>query len=239
MIFERRRYTTKPGKLADFMALQNARGFDGPSAGFLSRLIGYFVTLTGPVDQVFHLYRYDDHADWVDKLHGMYDIEALGFYFTGARAALAGQDTDFFQSSPIAALDPLWSDGSDWLPDISHSLWDITKQPDLVVEETEIWMRPGGLPVFWDAMDRFGLKATAPLRQDTLATWFAMTGRLHRVLTYRIFPSIAERDAAHAKAAESPAMASFEEATEAATVSRTTTLLRPVKVPEMSPLFRL
>jgi hypothetical protein len=239
MIFERRRYTAKPGKLADFVALQHARGFDGPSAGLMSRVIGYFVTVTGPVDQIVHLYRYDDHADWIDKLHGMYGIEALGFYFTGARAALAEQDTDFFQSSPIAALNPLWSDGNDWLPGPGKTLWDLAKQPDLVVEETEIWMRPGGLPVFWDATDRFGLEATAPLRNDTLATWFAMTGRLHRVLTYRVFPSIAERDAALTQAGESPAMASFEEAIEAATVSRTATLLRPVTVREMSPLFHL
>ncbi len=239
MIFERRRYTPQPGKLADFMALQHARGFDGPSAGFLSRLIGYFITATGPADQVVHLYRYDDHADWIDKLHGLYGIAEMESYFTGARAALAEQETDFFQPAPIAALNPLWSEGNDWLPGSGNARWDLADQPDLVVEETEIALRPGGLALYWEAMKESGLEATAPLRAQTMATWFAMTGRLHRVLGYRVFASPADRDARHAEAAAAKAMAAFDAATRAAVVSRVSTLMRPAPIAQMSPLFRL
>ena len=239
MIFERRKYTPKPGKLADFMALQHQRGFDGPSAGFLSRLIGYFVTISGPIEQVFHLYRYDDHADWIDKLHGMYGVAELGFYFTGARAALAEQETDFFQAAPIAALNPLWSDGNDWLPGPGNERWDLGQHPDLVVEETAIAMRPGGLPIYWDAMERFGLEASAALHASTLATWSAMTGRLHLILAYRVFSSMAEREACHRQAGQTEAMAAFDDATREAIAARTTTLMRPVPVAQMSPLFRL
>ena len=152
---------------------------------------------------------------------------------------LAEQDTDFFQPAPIAALNPLWSDGNDWLPDPGNERWDLAARPDMVVEETEIAMRPGGLLVFWQAMETIGLEATAPLRNQTLGTWFSMTGRLHRMLGYRVFDSPAERDARHAEAAESKEMSAFEAAIRDAVLSQHTTLLRPVPVAPMSPLFRL
>ena len=100
MIFECRRYTLAPGRMGDFIALQHRRGFDGPNAGFISRAIGYFETVTGTPEQIVHLYRYDSYEDWIEKLHGLYAIPGLAFYFTEARALVERQETGFFPARP-------------------------------------------------------------------------------------------------------------------------------------------
>ena len=101
MIFERRRYTLRPGQYDEFIRLQHERGFDGPFARVVERVIGYFISVSGPVEQIVHLYRYDDFDDWIDRLHGLYGIPEMEPYFTGARAILAEQDVEFFRHAPI------------------------------------------------------------------------------------------------------------------------------------------
>ena len=110
--------------------------------------------------------------------------------------------------------------------------------PDLVVEETLEALKPGGLPAYWQAMNECGLEATAPLRGNTIATWSSMTGRLHVVASYRLFASIAGREECRREAGDGPGMAAFNDALRPILRERTTTLLRPVRVPQMSPLFR-
>ena len=86
-------------------------------------------------------------------------------------------------------------------------------------------------------MEEYGLAATSALRRDTLATWHALTGRQHVVVSYTVFGSMAERDACHAAARARDALAAFDDAVGDAIVERQTAFLRPVRVPEMSPLF--
>ena len=220
MIFERRRYTLRPGQYDEFIRLQHERGFDGPFARVVERVIGYFISVSGPVEQIVHLYRYDDFDDWIDRLHGLYGIPEMEPYFIGARAILAEQDVEFFRHAPIDELTPLWK-----------------LTPDLIVEEQSIALRPGGLIAYWDAMRETGLAATGPLRKNTLATWAALAGRQHLVASYHVFVSMAERDASHAEANGNPVMADFNASIRDLVQSRETRLLRPVPVPEMSPLF--
>ena len=238
MIFECRRYTLQPGRMGAFLDLQHRRGFDGPSAGFISRVVGYFETVTGTPEQIVHLYRYDGYEDWIEKLHGLYTVPEIAFYFTEARAMVDRQETNFFQPAPLGALNPLWHGGADWLPGTGQERWDLDEMPDLVVEETLEAFRPGGLPLYWQAMEDCGLEATAPLRRDTVATWWSMTGRLHVVASYRLFHSLAHRDECRREAAGTGAMSAFDEALRPILRERTTALMRPVRVAQMSPLFR-
>ncbi len=239
MIFERRRYTARAGKLDEFIRLQHVRGFDGAVGAIMARLIGYFTTVSGTTGQVVHLYRYDDFADWTARLHGLYGVAELEPYFLAVRPILSRQETEFFAGAPIDELNPLWSGAEDWLPGAGGPKWSLRDSPDLIVEETTVALVPGGLARYWAAMAEHGLAATSALRHDTLATWHALTGRQHVVVSYTVFESMAERDARHAATRANDALATFDDAVGDAIVERRTAFLRPVRVAEMSPLFAI
>ena len=234
MIFERRRYTARAGQHDEFIRLQRVRGFDGAMTAIMERLIGYFTTVSGATEQFVHLYRYDDFADWVRRLHGLYGVAELEPYFQAVRPILSCQETAFFMPAPIDELNPLWSGGRDWLPGTGGHQWDLRESPDLIVEETTVTLVPGGLPRYWAALEE---SAASPPRPDILATWHALTGRLHVVVSYAVFRSMADRDAGHAAARASDAVAAVDDAVRDVVVARESALLRPVRLQEMSPLF--
>ncbi len=239
MIFERRRYTTRAGMHDEFIRLQRDRGFDGAISAIMARLIGYFTTVSGASEQFVHLYRYDDLADWVTRLHGLYDVPELEPYFLAVRPILSRQESEFFLPAPIDELIPLWSGENDWLPGAGGHNWDLRETPDLIVEETTIALVPGGLPRYWAAIEEFGSALPSPPRRDILATWHAMTGRLHVVVSYAVFRSMADRDALRAAARENDATVDFDNAVRDAVVAQETAFLRPVRVSQMSPMFAL
>ena len=100
MIFERRAYTMKPGHVQAFDQAQIQRGF-GPVKSYMDRLVGYFSSRTGTVDQVIHLYRYDDLNDWNTRLRGLYAIPEMTSYFVNTRKIIRHQATDFFELLPV------------------------------------------------------------------------------------------------------------------------------------------
>ena len=114
---------------------------------------------------------------------------------------------------------------------------DLRKTPDLIVEESTISLIPGGLPRYWRAMEEFGPAVLSLPRRDILATWQAMTGRLHVVVSYGVFCSMADRDAFRAAARENDAQIEFDKAVHDIVIESDSTLLRPVRVSEMSPMF--
>jgi hypothetical protein len=239
MIFERRRYTAREGMFDEFIRLQHVRGFDGAIGAIMARLIGYFSTVSGASEQFVHLYRYDDFADWVDRLHGLYGAAELEPYFRAVRPILSKQETDFFVAAPIDDLIPLWSGENDWLPGPERQLWDLRTSPDLIVEESTVSLAPGGLPRFWSAMKEFGPEIPSAPKNDRLATWHAMTGRLHMVVSYTVFASMADREALLDARRSARATAAFAEAVRDVVVSNETAYLKPVPVAEMSPMFLL
>lgn len=237
MIFERRCYTARAGLHDEFIRLQHVRGFEGPVTAILERLIGYFTTITGAAEQFVHLYRYDDVADWIARLHGLYGVAELEPYFQGVRPILSHQESDLFLPAPVEAANPLWSGGADWLPGPGGRKWDLRETPDLVVEESTVALVPGGLPRYWAAMAEMGAEPVSPSKRDMLATWHSTTGRLHRVVGYAVFPSMAERDAYLTASRANERLATFDAAVRDIVLSRETALLRPVCVAEMSPMF--
>ena len=239
MIFERRRYTARAGMHDEFIRLQRVRGFDGAISAIMARLIGYFTTVSGASEQFVHLYRYDDLTDWVDRLHGLYGVALLEPYFLAVRPILSSQESEFFFRAPIDELIPLWSGDNDWLPGPGGHVWDLREIPDLIIEETTVTLVPGGLPRYWAAMEEFGSELPAPPRHDRLATLHAMTGRLHVVVSYTVFPSMADRDAFHEESRTGDATIAFDNSIRDAVVAIETAFLRPVGVPEMSPMFGL
>lgn len=62
MIVDQRTYTTRPGKLQQFVETFAAQGLPLYTR-YCGTLIGYFTSESGPLNQVVHLWRYTDAAD--------------------------------------------------------------------------------------------------------------------------------------------------------------------------------
>ena len=62
MIIEQRICTLKPGKTAAYLSLYQERGL-AVQTEHLGRLVGYFTSENGDLNQITHLWAFDDHAD--------------------------------------------------------------------------------------------------------------------------------------------------------------------------------
>ena len=62
MIVEVRTYTLKPGNIPQYLQLYQSKGLQVQS-GHLGRLLGYFVSEFGELNQIVHMWAYEDHAD--------------------------------------------------------------------------------------------------------------------------------------------------------------------------------
>jgi hypothetical protein len=83
MLVEQRTYTTHPGKLQEYLALYEQEGL-AIQRPILGRMVGYYRTEHGPLNQVVHMWGYLSHAEreqrrallaeqprWVDYLGKM------------------------------------------------------------------------------------------------------------------------------------------------------------------------
>ncbi len=66
MILDERTYTLTPSRKAAFLKAYEARGL-AVQLRFLERLIGYFETEIGTVNQIVHIWAYDDLKDRADR----------------------------------------------------------------------------------------------------------------------------------------------------------------------------
>jgi hypothetical protein len=62
MIVEMRTYTLRPGEVGNYLRLYEAEGL-ATQTRILGRLLGYYSSETGDVNQVVHLWAYEDFAE--------------------------------------------------------------------------------------------------------------------------------------------------------------------------------
>ena len=58
MIVEQRTYTLHPGKVPEYLRLYQAEGM-AIQTRILGRMVGYFTTEIGPLNQIVHMWGYD------------------------------------------------------------------------------------------------------------------------------------------------------------------------------------
>ena len=235
MILEHRVYTMRPGNTAAFWQTQIDRGFD-IFRQIMERTLGYFVTVSGPAEQIVHIYRFDDLPDWQKRLRGLYTIKALEPYFRTGRPLIAAQENSFWLPAPMAAVTPLWNDRTDWMPG-DKTVADLASHPRLVVEEEMLTMQPGKLLEFWPLLERHGLAAMAPLDETLIGCFFSMSGAQHRIVWYRWFPDVETLRARRGKAAAGRAWGRYHKVLRDIYAAHETKILAPAPVPEMVPLF--
>lgn len=63
-IYEQRTYDIKVGRMNDVIAMYGETSYPAMEAGgFDKNLVGYFISDTGPLHQLVHIWRFDDDAD--------------------------------------------------------------------------------------------------------------------------------------------------------------------------------
>lgn len=234
MLFEQRCYTLKPGATAAFWQAQVDRGF-ALVTPIQQRLVGYFSNLSGPVDQVTHLYRYDSYDDWKRRLHGLYEVPALEPYFRTVRALMTAQHNQFLVPTPVPEVNGLWGGGSDWAPDKpAPRLPGAT--PRSVVEEQCTVLLPGSLPRYWQAWRAVTDDAVVD-RRSQIVCLVTLVGQQHQIVSYRHFSNIAAREALDERRQDNAEWARLQASIAPLVVSQETKLLRPAPISPLSPLF--
>ena len=66
MIVEQRTYTTHPGKVAEYFKHYEAEGMAVQKA-ILGRMVGFYQTELGPLNQIVHMWGYTDLNDRAER----------------------------------------------------------------------------------------------------------------------------------------------------------------------------
>lgn len=235
MLFEQRCYSFKPGAVPAFWQAQIDRGFNLVQP-IQQRLVGYFQGVTGPLDQVTHLYRYDSFDDWKQRLHGLYGVPALEPYFRTVRALMSAQQNQFFTLAPVTELNPIWGEGRDWTPDQPSPTLP-RAAPDSLVEETTTVLLPGAMPAYWQAWRSFVRDAELLDAESLMVSLVSMVGRQHQVVVYRQFPDMKTRDERLAVRQDIEGWRALQKILAPMVVSQQTRLMRPAPLAELAPLF--
>jgi hypothetical protein len=236
MLFEYRAYTLRPGNEDAFWDAQQMRGLDPVKRPIMARVVGYFATRTGPVDQIVHLWRYDSYEDWYTRLYSGYGDPAAEPYYRKVRALMVAQESRFLAPAPIPELTPLWGGGNDWRTG-DAPIADLAKTPDLLVEQTTHQLTPGSMPAFWAAYRDKGLRAGAKALDGMLGCFSTLVGQQHQVTQFRMHESAAGWAAADKMLRNDEAWRDFLEAVKPLTMSYDTKLMRPAALAAISPLF--
>lgn len=100
-IYEKRTYGIQVGHMPEVIRLYTEEGWDALSAdGRGDHLVGYFISDTGPLHQLIHIWRFDDDADRRSFWKGIFaDAEFMKFAVQ-LRAHIESQDVQLLTSAP-------------------------------------------------------------------------------------------------------------------------------------------
>lgn len=234
MLFERRSYTPRPGRLQPFIDAQIATGF--PDSPISAQKVLYTTSLTGPTDQIVHFWAYEDLADWEARYAPLYANENVQRYLETVRPGFLRQEYAFFRAAPLASLTPhfraerWWKAGDDPLADLVES-------PDLVVEMRTTSVRPGSLPDFWQACATHDIGEVASPGGQLIGFFGSVAGRQYEVMQLSWYADTRVLiEASRARAADTTWQA-FEAAISPLVDDQQIQWLAPWTVPENAPLF--
>src|SRR5437867_13225204 len=103
-VYEMRTYTLQVGKMAEAVKLYTEFGYPPlQKGGQDKKLIGYFQADTGMINQLVHLWKFDDDADrrahWPSVFANKDFVEAFAVLF---RPLLASQELKLLTPAPAA-----------------------------------------------------------------------------------------------------------------------------------------
>jgi len=100
-IFELRTYTVQVGKMADVIDLYRSEGYPAIAAGgFDRKLLGYFTGDIGALNQLIHLWHFDDDADRRMHWSAVFADEAFMAFARKLRPMLVSQENKLMLAAP-------------------------------------------------------------------------------------------------------------------------------------------
>ena len=100
-VYEKRTYSIIVGKMPDVIRLYSEEGWPALEAGgFGNNLVGYFVSDTGPLHQLIHIWRFDDDNDRRAFWKRLYASEEFMLFVPHIRPLIQAQDVQLLLPAP-------------------------------------------------------------------------------------------------------------------------------------------
>ena len=100
-IYEKRTYDIAIDQIGNVVKLYKNEGWPALEAGgFSHNLVGYFISDTGPLHQLIHIWRFDDDAARRAFWKGLFKDEAFMNFAGQIRGGLLRQDVQLMTSAP-------------------------------------------------------------------------------------------------------------------------------------------
>lgn len=105
MLVEQRTYTTQPGKVREYLALYEAEGL-AIQRRILGRMVGYYRSEFGALNQVIHLWAYTDLNDREQRRAAMMADPGFQAYVHKMMPLLVSQESRILVPAPF--FTPTW-----------------------------------------------------------------------------------------------------------------------------------
>jgi len=103
MIVDHRTYTLFPQRLNDFYKLYEAEGYPVQSR-ILGRLIGFFHTEIGPLNQIVHLWAYDSFEERQRRRGELFQDKQWLAYIDKARLLISHMENKILVPAPFSPI---------------------------------------------------------------------------------------------------------------------------------------
>jgi NIPSNAP len=107
MIVEQRTYTTLPGRVRDYLALYETEGL-AIQKRILGRLVGYYRSEIGDLNQIVHLWAYSDLDERLQRRAVLLADPGFKAYVQKMLPLLARQESRILVPAPF--FQPVWQE---------------------------------------------------------------------------------------------------------------------------------
>ena len=111
MILEIRTYTPQPGKPAEYWRHYAEGGFAAQDPRMRDHLVGYFQSETGTLNQIVHIWKYDDVGQRAELRSANYARPDWDAHLAKIRPLMVSQQTSLLVPSPVAGVCPIAGPG--------------------------------------------------------------------------------------------------------------------------------
>lgn len=100
-LYEKRIYAIRVGQMAEVIRLYSEEGYPVlESEGFAKHLVGYFISDTGRLHQLVHLWRFADDDARRTHWKKLYTSEAFGAFVSKLRPLIDRQEVQLLTAAP-------------------------------------------------------------------------------------------------------------------------------------------